>query len=197
MAVKDVIAQNKRAWRAAYEVCADVKGLRQPFGFRLHFIRQRDAKVRAITQDTLELGRVFGRRDDQNIPDPSQHQRAERIVDHRLVIDGQQLLAHRHGDRIASRRRVMRRRHFERDVFAGAGLDGKPGDLFRAVTALEAGLEAVRRLCREVDQLLLRAVVGHRDLVGVEERAHASEPAAVGERHVVQVEHALHHHELR
>jgi hypothetical protein len=43
---------------------------------------------------------MLGRGDDQNVPDSRQHQRAQRIVDHRLVVDGQKLLAddgrHRH-----------------------------------------------------------------------------------------------------
>ena len=41
---------------------------------------------------------ILRRADDQNIANPRQHQGAERVVDHRLIIDGQQLLAHRHGD---------------------------------------------------------------------------------------------------
>ena len=37
-------------------------------------------------------GRVLGRRDQQDVADARQHQRRERVVDHRLVVDRQQLL---------------------------------------------------------------------------------------------------------
>src|SRR6185369_2411286 len=37
-------------------------------------------------------------RDDQNLPHPAQHQGGQRVVDHRLVVDGKQLLADGAGD---------------------------------------------------------------------------------------------------
>ena len=39
-------------------------------------------------------------RDDQHLPDSRQHQRAERVVDHWFVVNGQQLLAYGLGDRV-------------------------------------------------------------------------------------------------
>ena len=37
------------------------------------------------------------RGDDEDLSDSSQHEHRDRIVDHRLVVDGHELLAHRHG----------------------------------------------------------------------------------------------------
>ena len=51
------------------------------------------------------LGLVGGG-DDQYVLDPGQHQRGEWVVDHRLVVDGHQLLAHREGDGVQPRARA-------------------------------------------------------------------------------------------
>src|SRR5471032_277888 len=45
----------------------------------------------------------MGRRNDQNFTDPSQHQRGQRIVDHRLVVDRQQLLGSNQGHWVKAR----------------------------------------------------------------------------------------------
>ena len=58
----------------------------------LHCILQVESPVASISQELLETRRVLRRRDDQNVADPRQHQRAQRIVDHRFVVDGKQLL---------------------------------------------------------------------------------------------------------
>src|SRR5690606_25771615 len=54
-------------------------------------------------EQRLETGGVVRRGDDENVADTGQHQGAERIVDHRLVIDRQQLLGDAAGDRIKPR----------------------------------------------------------------------------------------------
>jgi hypothetical protein len=41
-------------------------------------------------------------RDNEDLPDPSQHKHGDRVIDHRLVIDGHELLAHTHGQRMKS-----------------------------------------------------------------------------------------------
>ena len=46
---------------------------------------------------------LVGCRDDQDVPDAREHQRGERVVDHRLVVDRHQLLADALGDRVQSR----------------------------------------------------------------------------------------------
>ena len=40
----------------------------------------------------------MGGRDNQNLPDPRQHQGAEGVINHWFVVDGQELFAHCLGD---------------------------------------------------------------------------------------------------
>ena len=54
----------------------------------------------AVAQQALVAADVLGGRDQQDLADAGQHQRGQRVVDHRLVVDRQQLLADRPGDRV-------------------------------------------------------------------------------------------------
>ena len=54
----------------------------------------------AVAQQPLVAADVFGRGDQQDVADAGQDQRRQRIVDHRLVVDRQQLLADRPRDRM-------------------------------------------------------------------------------------------------
>ncbi len=100
VAVEDVIAQHQRAIVAADKLFAEDKGLGQTVRAWLHFILQIQAPLAAVAQQLLEARRILRGADDQDIADTSQHQGAQRVVDHRFVVDWQQLFAHRHGDRI-------------------------------------------------------------------------------------------------
>ena len=60
----------------------------------------------AVAEQALELRRVLRRGDDQDVANAGQHQDAERIIDHRLVVDRQQLLRDRDGDRMQARTRA-------------------------------------------------------------------------------------------
>ena len=57
----------------------------------------------SVAEQLFEARRVLRRRDDENVPDPREHERAQRVVDHRLVVHGQQLLGHDLRDRIEPR----------------------------------------------------------------------------------------------
>lgn len=58
----------------------------KPFRRFLHSIRKSDAKLTAVSQQIVEARGVLRRRDDQNVPDPRQHQGSQGVVDHGLVI---------------------------------------------------------------------------------------------------------------
>ena len=62
----------------------------------LHGVAQRAvSRVGAgpsVAEQVGEALRILRRRDDENVANPRQHQRAERVVNHRLVLDRQQLL---------------------------------------------------------------------------------------------------------
>jgi hypothetical protein len=49
--------------------------------------------VASVAEQGLELRRITGSRNDQDFANAGQHQCRERIIDHRFVVDGQQLLA--------------------------------------------------------------------------------------------------------
>ena len=93
MAVKDVVAQHQRAWIVSDKVFADEKGLRQAVRAGLHGVLQIHAPLAAVAQQLRKARRVLRRADDQDVANAGQHQGAERVVNHGLVIHRQQLLA--------------------------------------------------------------------------------------------------------
>ena len=100
VAVENVIAQDHGAAVIANELFAQNKGLCQTVRGGLHLILQMDAVLAAIAQQRLKAGRIGRGRDDQDILNARQHKGGQRIVDHRLVVDRQQLFAGDHGQRI-------------------------------------------------------------------------------------------------
>jgi len=55
-----------------------------------------DPKLAPVTQEMLKAGGIIWSGDDQDLLDAGEHQGGEGVVDHRLVVDGQQLLARDH-----------------------------------------------------------------------------------------------------
>jgi hypothetical protein len=100
LAVEDVVAQHQTARRAGQKIPAEQERLRQPIGRRLGHVAERQAPLAPVTQQPLERRQVLGRGDDQDLPHPAQHEGRERVVDHRLVVDGKELLADRAGNRV-------------------------------------------------------------------------------------------------
>ena len=100
VAVEDVVAQHQRAVVAADKLFAEDEGLRQAVRAWLHFVLQVQAPLAAVAQQLLKARRILRGADGQDVADTGQHKGAQRVVDHRLVVDWQQLFAHRHGDRI-------------------------------------------------------------------------------------------------
>ena len=76
------------------------KACARPSGLGLHRVLQVEAPALAVAQQLLEARRVLRRADDQDLADAGQHQHAERVVDHRLVVDRHQLLADRQRGRM-------------------------------------------------------------------------------------------------
>ena len=99
-AVKDVVTEHQGNRITADEVRPDQKRLRQPVGRRLHRIGEPDAEPGTISEQPPEVRLILRRGDDQNVANLRQHQRRKRIVDHRLVIDAEQLLRNSAGDRM-------------------------------------------------------------------------------------------------
>ena len=89
VAVKYVVAQYQDTGVVADKFFTNDKGLRQPVWARLHRVVKLNAPLAAVTEQLLEAWRILRCRDNQDVTNPSQHQRAQRVVDHRLVVDGE------------------------------------------------------------------------------------------------------------
>ena len=103
VAVEDVVAEHERARLAGDEVLADGEGLRQAVGARLLCVGEPHAVARAVPEQALEVGQVGRRGDDQDVPDARQHEGGQRVVDHGLVVDRQQLLGGHERERVQAR----------------------------------------------------------------------------------------------
>ncbi len=91
--VEDVVAQGQGHRVLADELAADDEGLGQPLGPGLHRVGDGQAEVLAVPEEPVERGRVLGGGDQEDLPDARQHEGGQRVVHHRLVVDGHQLLA--------------------------------------------------------------------------------------------------------
>ena len=103
VAVEDVVAEHQGARLAGDEPLADGECLRQAIGARLLGVGQVDAVARAVPEQALEVGQVGRRGDDQDVPDARQHEGGQRVVDHGLVVDRQQLLGGHERERVQAR----------------------------------------------------------------------------------------------
>ena len=100
VAVEDVVAEHERARLAGDELLADGEGLRQAVRARLLGVGEVHAVARAVPEQALEVGQVGRRGDDQDVPDARQHEGGQRVVDHGLVVDRQQLLGGHERERV-------------------------------------------------------------------------------------------------
>ena len=103
VAVEDVVAEHQGARLAGDELLADGERLRQAVGARLLGIGEVHAVARAVPEQALEVGQVGRRGDDQDVPDARQHEGGQRVVDHGLVVDRQQLLGGHERERVQAR----------------------------------------------------------------------------------------------
>ena len=103
VAVEDVVAEHEGARLAVDEFLADGEGLRQAVGARLLGVGQVNPVARAVPEQALEVGQVGRRGDDQDVPDARQHEGGQRVVDHGLVVDRQQLLGGHERERVQAR----------------------------------------------------------------------------------------------
>ena len=95
--IEDVVAENQRGVTVADEVGADDEGLGETVRAGLDGVLQVDAPLAAVAEQLLETRGVLRSGDDQDVTDACQQQRGQRVVDHRLVVDRQQLLGDRQG----------------------------------------------------------------------------------------------------
>ena len=97
---KDVVSKDHGDGVISDEFFTDHEGLRQTVGGGLGLVAQMQAELVPVAQKDLKARQILRRGDDQDLADPGAHQNRDRIVDHRLVVDRQQLLRSNHGQRI-------------------------------------------------------------------------------------------------
>ena len=103
VAVEDVVAEHEGARLAGDEVLADREGLREAVRARLLGVGQVHAVARAVPEQALEVGQVGRRGDDQDVADARQHEGGQRVVNHGLVVNRQQLLGGHERERVQAR----------------------------------------------------------------------------------------------
>jgi hypothetical protein len=91
--IEQVVAQHQRDMFGTDKLAADDEGLSEPFGARLDGVLNANAESLAIAQQSFEAADIVRGRDQQDVANTREHQRGQRVVDHRLVVDRQQLLA--------------------------------------------------------------------------------------------------------
>ena len=96
--MKDVVPEHKAGAIVSDELLADDEGLGQAVRRRLFGVLETDAIVRTVPEQAAEARQVLRCRNNQNLPDAGLEQDGHRIIDHRLVIDGQKLLGNPFGD---------------------------------------------------------------------------------------------------
>jgi hypothetical protein len=106
MAVIEVIAKNQRRGCVTNKLATNDEGLCQSIRRWLYCIVNIDTPLMAITQQLLEARRVLRCGDQEYVLYPRQHERAEWVVDHGLVIHWQQLLGDSHSHRVEPRART-------------------------------------------------------------------------------------------
>ena len=89
--MEDVVAKNHADTIVANELLTDDECLGQTVGGRLLSILQSDTEVGTVAQQALEAGKVVRGGYHQYILDTCKHQYRQRVVDHGLVEDWNQL----------------------------------------------------------------------------------------------------------
>jgi len=97
MAIKNVVAQDEGAGVAADELAPDDERLCQAIRAGLHRVLDVHAPLVAVPQQVDKARRVLRRADQQDLTDAAEHQGGQRVIDHGLVVDRHELLAHRLG----------------------------------------------------------------------------------------------------
>src|SRR5215212_3398438 len=106
LAEEDVVPEDERDALGPDELPPDDESLGESLGPWLHGVGEIYAPLRTVAEQILEAGEVLGRGDHEYVPDPREHQSGHGVVDHRLVVDGQELLAYGPRQRVQPRPRT-------------------------------------------------------------------------------------------
>ena len=99
--------------------------------------------MRTISQKLLHHGQVTRCADDQDVPDAGQHQHRHGIIDHRLVVDRQQLLRDGQGGRVQAGAGAAGQEHavIDPDILASFEADRLAEERAIEVAARDLGVD--------------------------------------------------------
>jgi len=92
LAIEDVVSQNQADIILPDKRCADDEGLGKAAGVGLFGIGKRQAQLGAVAEKLAIKRQIAGRGNQQDLPDPGQHEDRQGVIDHGLVEDRQKLL---------------------------------------------------------------------------------------------------------
>lgn len=95
VAIEEVVTQDECGRASVDEGFTDDEGLREALGPGLFCIFEFDAEAAAVAEEPAVDGEINRRRDHEDLANARQHECCQRVVDHGLVVDGEQLLANR------------------------------------------------------------------------------------------------------
>ena len=108
MSVKNVVTQDKRAGLLVDERLTNNESLRQTIRAGLYRVLNGHTPLGTITQQSREARRILGGTDEQNLADTAEHECAERVINHRLVVHRHELFTHGLRHRIQTGARASR-----------------------------------------------------------------------------------------
>ena len=91
--VEEVVSESESHATAPDKLAADDERLSQPLRAWLNGVPDAQSDFRAVPEQALESADVARSADDEDVPNACEHQRGQRVVHHRLVVDRQELLA--------------------------------------------------------------------------------------------------------
>ena len=98
--VKDIVAEEQRRAAIADEIGADEERLRDALRLGLLRIFQPKSEMRAVAEIIAQHRHILGRGNDENLAQPAEHEGGERVTNHRLVVNREELFADDLGQRI-------------------------------------------------------------------------------------------------
>src|ERR1700732_1496975 len=91
--VKDIVAQNQTGARGTDKPRGDQECFGDSLRLWLFGVIDSDSQLQTIAQIVAKHRTILRRRDDQDLAQSAEHQRRQRITDHRFVVNRQQLFA--------------------------------------------------------------------------------------------------------
>ena len=99
-AVEDIVSQHQRHTVLADKLPSYRKRLGQTLRPTLLRVLESHSQLTSVAKQSLEARQILRSADNQNVPNPRVHKNAYRVIHHRLVVNGHQLLANPFSDRI-------------------------------------------------------------------------------------------------